>query len=169
MTTNLQTTPYLPRQRNFPNDNSQKLGVELDKSYIEIASRINERTIGLYALNFPIVTGNKWYLKGEPRIQQTLRQVYTFVGPGPIITITHGIKVFQTGGFVQIYGTFTDNADQTLANWYPLPFVSAVAVANQVSIQITQTQIIITVGGGAPTVVSGFVVLEWLSTIATNS
>jgi hypothetical protein len=169
MTTNLQTTPYLPRQRNFPNDSPQKLGVELDKTYIEIASRVNERTIGIYAVNFPIVTGNKWYLQGEARIQQTLRQVYTFVGPGPVITINHGIKVFQTGGFVQIYGTFTDNANPTLANWYPLPFVSTIAIANQVSVQVTQTQIIITDGAGAPVIVSGFVVLEWLSTIATNS
>ena len=34
MTVNLQNSPYLPRQRNFPNDSAQALGVVLDKTYI---------------------------------------------------------------------------------------------------------------------------------------
>lgn len=160
-TTNLQTTPYLPRQRNFPKDDAQVLSVELDKTYIEIASRMNERTIGIYANNFPIVTGNKWYLTGGNRIQQTLRQVYPITSTAPV---AHGINFAQISGFVQLYGTYTDGT-----NWYGLIAGSNTAIAGQISFYLTPTNITFLSGGGAPTLTKGFVVLEWLSTVATNT
>lgn len=144
---------YLRTSREFPQD-PQALSVQINKTYIDIANAVNERVIGIYSVNRPSITGESWFLTG--RRQQTFRQVYQFSGAG---NIDHGIIVSQIAGFTHIYGTFTDGT-----NWYPLPFVSTVALANQVSLLVTPTQIQITSGGGT-TVSSGFVVLEWLSNV----
>jgi hypothetical protein len=162
MTTNLQTSPYLQKQRNFPRNNLNELTNQIDITYIDIAQKVNDRTIGLFALNFPAITGESWYLEGQPRKQQTLRQLYIFSGAG---TIPHGITTADTGGFTKIYGTFTDGT-----NWYPLPYVDVLSSTNQVNVIVTPTDIVITAGAGAPpAITSGFVVLEWLSNVDTNS
>lgn len=172
MTTNLQNSPYLPRQRNFPNDSSQALGTVLDKVYIEIASRVNERTIGLFSVNLPSITGEQWFLQGQPKKRQTLRQVYEFNGPlSPSVTIEHGINLSDITGFTKIYGTFVDLLTVNNPFWYPLPWVSVVDVTNQINIFINGSNIVITGGGGPlmPIVDHGFVVLEWLTFTDTNS
>ena len=152
----IQQAPYLRQQRDFPSDDPQKLTVEVDKAYIDIATKVNSRTIGIFATNFPIVTGEQWFLTGEPNKQQTLRQLYTFTAAG---NITHGINVSQIAGFTKIYGTFTDGT-----NWYPLPYVDVTAANNQVNVYVSSTNIVITAGGGSPpTINSGFVILEWLA------
>lgn len=160
-TTNLQNSPYLPRQRNFPNDSPEALGVELDKAYIDIANRVNERTIGLYGVNLPVVTGDRWYLQGQPRVRQTLRQVYQFTTAA---AIPHGINFSQITGFSNLYGQFTDGT-----NWYGLIAGSNVAIAGQRSFYLTPTNITLLAGAGAPALTQGFIILEWLSTIAINS
>jgi hypothetical protein len=153
----LQGSPYLRNQRDFPDDNAKLLAVQVDKAYIEIANAVNSRIIGTFAPNFSIVTGESWYLKGGSQKQQTLRQVYPFSVAG---SIAHGITVSSISGFTAIYGTVSD----TSGNWYPLPYVDSTSAANQISLQITATNIVITQGAGAPfTIASGFVVLEWLS------
>ena len=155
----IQQTPYLRVQRSFPADNQQALSVELDRSYTDIASKMNARTIGTFALGFPIVTGEQWFLqKGPIEKQQTLRQVYIFTSSG---NIPHNINLTEISGFSRIYGTFTDGT-----NWYPLPYVDVVAANNQVNVIVTPTNIVITAGGGAPpAITSGYVVLEWLSLV----
>lgn len=162
MTTSTQQSPYLPKQRNFPNDSSQALGVELDKAYIDIALRVNDRTIGTFGIVAPVITGEQWYLKGQSRKQQTLRQVYIFTSA---TSIPHGVNTNQISGFTRIYGTFTDGEI-----WYPLPYVDVVDVTNQINIMVTNDNIVISAGAGSPPdIMTGFVVLEWLSTSATNS
>jgi hypothetical protein len=161
MTVNLQQSPYLPRQRNFPVDNAQVLGIELDKAYIEIAQRVNERTIGLFSVNLPSITGESWYLSGQPRKQQTLRQVYQVSSTAPI---PHGIIFSQIMGFSRLFGQFTDGT-----NWYGLIAGSNVPIAGQISFFLTPTNITFLVGAGAPALVSGFVVLEWLSVQQNNN
>lgn len=155
MTNYLQQSPYLRQQRNFPNDNIQALTVEIDRSYIDIAFKMNSRTIGLFATGNAMVTGEQWFLNGQPLKQQTLRQLYQFTSAG---SIAHGINLSQISGFTRIYGTFTDGT-----NWYPLPYVDVSSINNQVSIFVDPTNIVITRGISAPAIVSGFVVLEWLS------
>lgn len=162
MTTNLQTGPYLQGQRNFPRNDLGELTNQIDITYIDIAQKVNDRTIGLFSLNFPSITGESWYLQGQPRKQQTLRQVYAFSSAG---SIPLGINLAQIAGFTKIYGTFTDGT-----NWYPLPYVDVLSSTNQVNIIITPTDIVITAGAGAPpAITSGFVILEWLSSVDTNS
>lgn len=146
---------YLRSSREFPEDLHQ-LTVEVNKAYVDTANAVNNRTIGIYPVNKPAVTGDNWYLAGGSKRQQTLRQVYTFTSAG---SIEHGIKLPNITGFTRIYGTFTDGT-----NWYPLPYVDVVAANNQVNVIVTPTFIVITAGAGAPpAVVSGYVVIEWLS------
>jgi hypothetical protein len=165
MTTNLQNAPYLQRQRDFPSKDIGSLSKQMDITYIDIAQKVNDRTVGIFAVNFPVITGEAWYLQGQPRKQQTLRQVYIITGPGPIITIPHGITLSQIAGFTKIYGTFTDGT-----NWYPLPYVDVLSATNQVNVIVNPTNIIITRGAGAaPAITKGWVILEWLSSVDTNS
>jgi hypothetical protein len=146
--------PYLRTSRDLPEDPHQ-LSVELERTYIDIAGKVNDRTIGIFATNRPSVDGNKWYTAGQQPYQE-LRQVYLVTGTG---NIAHGINTSNIAGFVRIYGTFTDGSI-----WYPLPYVNATAANNQVSVTVTSTNIVITAGGGSPpTISSGFVVLEWIS------
>jgi hypothetical protein len=156
-----QQTPFLRLQRSFPSDDIQALTVELDKSYIDIAQRVNDRTIGIFAFNRPSATGEAWYQAGSNAKQQTLRQLYAFTAAG---NIPHGIPITGSVGFqgiTRLYGTFTDGT-----NWYPLPYVDVVAANNQVNVYVTPTNIVITSGGGAPpTIVSGWVILEWLAAV----
>lgn len=148
-------SPYLRTTRSFPEE-LQPLTVEVNKSYLDIAAAVNDRTIGIFSSNRPSITGNAWFVVSNQK-QQTLRQVYPFSAAG---SIAHGITVSGIAGFVQIYGTVSDDS----GNWYPLPYVDTVDVTNQISLQVTSTNIVITQGAGALFIIqSGFVVLEWLS------
>ena len=146
-------SPYLRTSRDFPTD-LQPLTVEINKSYVDIANTVNARTIGIFAKGRQAITGESWFLTSQR--QQTIRQLYTFTAAG---NIPHGINTNQIAGFTKIYGTFTDGT-----NWFPLPYVNQILATNQIALYVDPTNIVITSGGGgAPTIVSGFVVLEWLA------
>ena len=158
MSSNLQLqSPFLRVQRNFPVD-SQPLSVEINKSYVDIANAVNNRTIGLFPFNKSISNGETWLLSGSSEKQQALRQAYSFTGSG---NIPHGLNLSNISSFVRIFGTFTDGSV-----WYPLPYVDSIAANNQVSVKVNSTNIVITAGGGSPpTITRGIVVLEWLSNV----
>lgn len=147
-------TPFLRVSRSFPEDPHQ-LPVELTQAYIDIATKVNNRTIGIFAINRPSITGESWFLNSQK--QQTLRQVYTINGTG---NFAHGITNYANVQFTRIYGTFTDGA----GFWYTLPWVDVVAANNQINIFLDPINIVITGGGGGaqPVISSGFVVLEWI-------
>lgn len=146
--------PFLRTSRNFPEE-IQPLTVEINRSYVDIANKVNERVIGVFPTNRPAITGESWFFNKNER-QQTLRQIYTFTAAG---SIPHGIDLTRIYGFTRSYGEFTDGT-----NWYPLPYVDVVSATNQINLVISPTDIVITAGAGSPpTVSSGFVVLEWLS------
>jgi hypothetical protein len=157
MTNNLQTSPYLQKQRNFPTE-PEDLVNEIDKAYVDIANKVNDRTIGIFAVNFAVITGESWNLNNK-KPQQTLRRVYRFTTTANIAT---GIIVNQTGGFTNNHGQFTDGV-----NWYGLINGSNVAIAGQRSFYIdgTTNEIVFLDGGGTPALTSGTIVLEWLSLI----
>jgi hypothetical protein len=146
---------FLQTTRIFPKD-AELLSVELGKSYIDIAATVNSRIISIFPTVHPAITGEQWFIKNNLK-QEGLRQVYPITGTG---SYPHGINLSAIGGFTKIYGTFTDGT-----SWYPLPFVSVVAANNQVNLFVGGTNIFVTGGGGAgqPVVLSGFVVLEWIS------
>lgn len=149
-----QQSPYLPLQRNFRVQTTEELASELDKSYVDIAGRVNDRTIGLFAVDYAAITGEKWFLAGQPGKAQTFRRVFTFTTTA---AINHGLTFSQINGFTRIYGQYTDGT-----NWYGIIAATTTAIAGQLSVYISPTQIVF-VSGGAPAVQSGRVILEWLS------
>lgn len=153
MSTNISNgVPFLRTQRLFPEE-SQPLSVEVDRAYTDIANATNVKTIGLFPENSPLQDGETWYFSGIKH--QGLRQLYQFTAAG---NIPHNINTSGITAFSRIYGTLTDGT-----NWYPLPYVDTVSSTNQVSVSVTPTNIVITVGGGSPpNITSGFVVLEWI-------
>lgn len=155
-TTNLQVSPYLKTQWQFPYDDLRDLSHQIDIAYIDIASKVNNRIVGLFATGFPMVNGERWYVGGSNTPQQALRQVYTFTGAG---SIPHGID-FASLSLVtsKSYGSYTDGT-----NWYGVIYASSVAIAGQATFYVTPTNIVITLGAGVPAITSGIIVLEWLS------
>lgn len=155
MTSNFQQAPYLREQRQFPNDDLRELSSQMDHAYIDIASKVNARTVGTFAVNFPIVTGESWYLAGSAQRQQTLRRLYTFTSTGSIL---HGIDWNSVSKITKPFGTFTDGT-----NWHGALYASSVAIAGQVTFYVTSTSIVVIAGAGAPAITSGVIDLEWLS------
>lgn len=146
---------FLRTTRNFPTD-MQPLVVELNRAYPDIAYCVNNRTIGNFSTSAQTITGESWYVNSNQR-NQGVRKIFTFTAAG---TFAHNINFNNVVALIRIFGTFTDNT-----NWYPLPYVDVVAVTNQVNIVVNSTNIVITAGGGAPAITSGYVVIEFLSNI----
>jgi len=150
---------YLRTSREFPEELHQ-LSVEVNKMYVDVATAVNDRTIGLFPVNRPSQTGNSYYIL-QNRKQQTLRQVYTAFTTA---SINHNITGITPGQFINCFGSYTDGT-----NSYGLIYGSNVAIAGQISFYVTSTQIIFLVGAGAPTLLttgkipSLVIVLEWMS------
>lgn len=153
MTTN---APFLRTSWKFPADNSQALGVELDRSYLAIANNVNSRTIGLFPDNVPVANGESWTISGQRYAGQ--RQVYTFTAAG---NIAHGLDFSNIPYFTNCFGSYTDGT-----NVYGLIFAGNTAVADQNSFYITSTNIVVGAGSGTPpSITSGIVCLEWIAQI----
>lgn len=145
--------PFLRTTRNFPYD-IQPLVVELNRSYDNIASCVNERTIGLFSTTAQSITGERWFVNSN-QPNQSLRQAYTFTASG---NIPHNLAFNNIVSFTNGYGSFTDGT-----NYYGVIYGSSVSIDGQVSFYITPTDIVILSGSGAPVIVSGILVIEWLS------
>jgi len=153
MTTTLRQSPYLQKQRNFPGE-IEDLTNEIDKTYIDVASKVNDRTIGTFALGVTIITGEQWHLSGQ-NPQQTVRKLFKFTSASPI---SHGINLSQIAGFTSMYGQYTDGT-----KWYGVIAATDKPIANQLTFYVDTANIILTLDGTAPAISSGFIVLEWLS------
>jgi len=156
MTSNVvNSVPFLRTSRNFPEELHQ-LTVEINKSYVDIANTVNVRTIGLFPTNRPAITGECYFLVKNQR-QQTLRQVYTFTTTA---AIDHNIPVNDPNQFTSCFGSYTDGT-----NSYGIIWGTTVAIAGQISFYVTATQIVFLVGGAAPSISSGRIILTWLSQV----
>ncbi len=144
---------FLATSRNFPSD-AQALSVELSKSYIDIATQVNNRTSGLFATSSTI-TGESWYLAGQTGKQNTIRQAYLFTTTA---SINHGIQNVVPNQFTNCFGSYTDGM-----NSYGLIWGTSVAITGQILFYITSTQIVFVTGAGAPALTAGRIVLQWLS------
>lgn len=157
MSTPIQKAPFLRVQRDFPRDSLEKLTVQLDKMYVDVANSVNERTIGIYALNNQVTTGESWYngtVDGSSYKIQTLREFYNFT---TTTNINHGIKNVTAEQFTRCWGSYSDGT-----NGYGLIWTSSVAIAGQISFYVNATQIVFVTGSVAPVPTSGRVILEWL-------
>ncbi len=144
---------YLSTSRLFPQDPGQ-LVVELTKSYIDIATAVNNRIIAIFPTIRPALSGEEWFIANNLK-QQGFRQVYTFT---TTTAINHGINFKDVSRFTINFGEFTDGT-----NWYGLISGSNVAIAGQISFYLTPTQIVFLLGAGAPALTLGNIVLQWIS------
>ncbi len=129
--------PYLRTSRTFPEE-AQPLSVELTRSYLDIAEKVNDRTIGIFVPNKPVITGESWFLNTGKK-QQTLRQIYPITSTA---AFNHGINFLNVERFTVIRGIGFDGT-----NYYPIPFVSPVAAANNMGLYVSPTQVVLTPGG----------------------
>lgn len=164
MTSNVtNSVPYVRSSRQFPSDLKQ-LSIEVNRSYIDLAYAINNRTIGIFPSNESGATGESWYLSNNQR-QQTLRRAYPFgaIAAGAELDIPTGITSFVT--FTRIYGTVITN----VVDYRPLPYIDPVTLTTGMAILVGTVggiqQIRIILGATAPDVTSGIAVLEYLSNV----
>lgn len=152
---------YLRTTREFPED-LRRLSVECNKSYLDTATAVNVRTIGLFPVNRPAITGNGFYLFQNQR-QQSLRQVFTFTTTS---NIPHPINFVRNPYVTAMYGQYTDGT-----NWYGLIAGSSTSITGQISFYLTPNSgstpgnIVFVVDGAAPSLTKGIIVLEWLSNV----
>lgn len=156
MNPNLQQAPYLRVQRQFPSEDLRELANQMDHAYIDIASKMNSRTIGTHAANYEVITGNSWFLQGQPQRQQTLRKVFPISSAA---AVDHGI-IWSSVNLIAptCYGSYTDGT-----NWYGMVYATNQPIVNNTSFYVTPTQIIISVNGTAPAITTGYIILEWVS------
>lgn len=156
MNTPLLSAPYLREQRQFPNDNVDTLARQIDHAYIDIASKVNLRVIGVFANTFYVINGERWYLTGSSTSQQALRQVFLFNAAG---AINHNITAASLSKISpRSYGSYTDGT-----NWYGVIYASTIPILGQVTFYVTPTQIVIVSAATAPAITSGIIVLEYIS------
>jgi len=153
------TMPYLRTTRDFPIE-LEELSSEINRAYLDIAQKMNDRTIGLFPTTRSAVNGEAWYIVKNQK-QQAFRQVYPFTAVG---NIPHGIVFANTvERFTKCQGSFTDGT-----NFYGVIYASNVPIVGQISFYITPTNIVVLAGAGAPTITQGIIVLEWVSRTSTN-
>jgi len=143
---------FLRTSRNFPQE-IDELALELSKSYLDTAMAVNDRTIGIFPANKPAITGESWFPTN--RKQQSFRRIFTFTTTA---NIAHNLTFNQLDYISLGRGQFTDGT-----NWYGLIFGSNVAIAGQISFYLDPTNIVFSVGAGAPALTKGIIILEWLS------
>ena len=155
--------PYIITTRQFPTDELELLETELTKSYEEIASGVNSRTIGIFN-TFQMVTGDKYYsiMNTSPmnpiQFRQGYRKLFPFgaITAGATLVIIHNIVDITE--CVHIYG----NCITATPDFRPIPYSSVTAADDQIELNVTSTQINIINGSGAPNITSGTIILEFL-------
>ena len=161
--------PYLRTSRSFPEEISE-LTVQINKTYVDIATAVNFRTIGIFPTNRPAITGESWYLTS--RRQQTLRQIYPFgaIAPGTELDIPHGLDLDNVVIFTRISATVITN----VPDYRPIPYIDPAVLTTGMTILVGPGTVVpfvgvpcirIILGATAPAVTSGVAVLEWLSNV----
>jgi len=148
--------PFLRTSREFPEE-MHMLTVQINKSYLDIATAVNDRIIGIFATNAPAITGESWFVTSFR--QRTFRKIFVFT---TTTAIPHELDHFYASipYFTRIWGEFTDGT-----NWYGIIGGSNVAIAGQISIYVDPININFLVGAGAPALTKGIIILEYMSQV----
>jgi hypothetical protein len=153
------TMPYIRSTRDFPIE-VEELSSEINRAYLDIAQKLNDRTIGLFPTTRSAINGEAWYVEKNQK-QQAFRQVYPFTAAG---NIPHNIDFARTvERFTKCQGSYSDGT-----NFYGVIYASSVPIAGQISFYITPTNIVVLDGGAPLPITKGIIVLEWLSRTSTN-
>jgi len=154
------TSPFLPEYREFPVENVQELHRVLVQTYIDIARSANIKDVARYE-TVETITGQRFFNLVDPQKKRfSFRQCYVVgaVAPGATVLIAHGIVGIVM--FTRMYGTCITG----VVDYRPIPWSSAIAVTDQISVRVVGANIEIINGATAPNITSGMVVLEYLRT-----
>lgn len=142
--------PFLIESQRFSKEEEPFIA-QITKINADISRAVNIRDIAIYDLQ-EVPTGQQWFNSSNPQVKRNgFRQVFTFTAAG---NIAHGITGMT---LCNAFGEFTDGI-----NFYGTIYASNVAIAGQVTFYVTPTNIVVQAGGGAPAIVNGVIVLEYL-------
>jgi len=149
------TSPFIPIYRQFPTDDPRGLERQLVNFHNQISVAVNNKTIGTFDTN-SVPNGERWFPASGSNSLRDGNRLVVQVSDGTSLTVAHGITLINQ--MTRLYGTFFDGT-----NWWPLPYVDLTNVNNQINVEVTSTQIVVTKGAGSPPTISkGIVVLEWV-------
>jgi hypothetical protein len=162
MITPVNNSPFLRTTRLFP-ETIPELTVELGKSYIDIAEVVNKRTIGIFPVSRPAISGESWFFTSSK--QQGLRQVYSFTTTADIPL---GFKISSISRFTRSYGDYISGTAT-----FGLINATSAPIAGQISFYIdvdptpgSKSDLIkFVVDGAAPPLDSGLLVVEWIANV----
>jgi len=154
---------FLKSSREFPEE-PKKLILQLTKSYIDIATAVNNKIIGVFPVNRPARDGENWFFTSQR--QEGLRQVYAFNVVANNSTIPLGFKLSSISQPTRCWGQYKDST----GNFFGVIWATNVAIAGQLTFYLAPSSgnsdlITFKATGTTPTVVSGFVVIEWISRV----
>jgi hypothetical protein len=160
--------PYLKVQWLFPNTDLKDMSAQMDKAYIDIASKVNDRVIGIYPERKIVPTGSKWYLNGYTRALQTFREVIVFpaMASGTFLNIDTGVPNLIS--FTSINGVA---ALDTGTDWRPLPYVDPSLLTTSMTVLVEPNpsggnqSVKVVLGATAPNISAAYVTIEWLSSV----
>jgi hypothetical protein len=146
------TSPFLPTFRNL-DVNEEQLKIVLSQFITNTSYAVNIKQNGQYETIELLSSQQFTDTTSAQKKRQGFRKIF-YINPSTL-TFNHNITGVQL--FTNIYGVVAVSG-----GWYPLPLVDTVNVTNQISIQVTSTQVIITSGATAPVITGGLVVLEYV-------
>lgn len=165
-TTAYYRSPYLKYQWLFPNGDISELSSQMDKAYVDIALKVNDRMVGIFPENFTVVTGEKWALDGYTTNFQTLRKIFVFGSITPGTTISQPTGINNILSFTRIYGVGAVTDGTT---WIPLPYAPNAVVTDGIELRVEDIggvqNVTIDSGATAYPLSSAIVVLEWLNNL----
>lgn len=150
-------SPFLQTSTWFPEDFEQ-FRIKFLQIYRDISSNVNIRGIGTFDLQ-ETLAGEQWFTVGDPqKKRQTFRRVYQIgaIAAGATSTTAHGLT--NVTAYTHIYGTAVTAAPDNR----PIPYASVTAVNQQIEMNVTAVNIVISNGAAAPSITSAIVVLEFL-------
>ena len=150
---------YLNTTEVFPHDDQQFI-IKLNSVYTDIANAVNNREISVYEDTQQVPTGSKYSAPVPPggpiKKRNSFRKTFYFgaIVAGATLNIAHGSTIIEC---TRIYGTCIT----TVPDFRPIPYVSTLALNEQISILVDATNIVIINGAGGPNITSGKVVIEY--------
>ena len=148
----------------------KELLVRLYQNINNIALSVNIRDAGYYNTQ-EFVNGQLYFpnpaLTSASPITPVFRQVYRQVVNFGVLpntgttSIAHNITVTPTTTFTRIYATASDPSGN---NYVPIPYASCTAVADNIELAVTATNVVITTGSNRSNFTITYVVLEYLQT-----
>lgn len=141
----------------FPQDEEDRIEV-ITSAYKRTVDAMNTKIGGLFSLQ-EVANFERWFKVDNPQeTRNGYRRTYKFgkIAPSGVLSFTHELRsIKEVTDYRAI--VFTSAND-----WRKVPYADVTLVNNQISMNITETKIIITNGSTAPSIIRGIAVLEIL-------